>query len=112
MFYFFTNIEMPEKNELDFNEINFDQWLYVDWVSHDDLVSYAKGLWTDYGHYYEESPEKFQDMIYERADQMVNIYTYNLWKDAYRYRFFTEDAIAEYGFPSEKEFSLEKIFMR
>ena len=97
--------------KLDFNEIDFDQSLYVDWVSHDDLVDYAEDLWTDYKDYYEESPEKFQNMTHERADQMVNIYTYDLWKDAYKYRFFTEDAVNEYGIPSWKDFSLEKILM-
>lgn len=51
----------------------------------------------------------YEDESHELAASMVEIYTYHIWKSAYIFRFYTEDAFIE-GFidASAKDFSMEK----
>lgn len=43
------------------------------------------------------SQDEAFDRVYERADSMVGVYNYDLWKKAFSFREFVDETIEEFG---------------
>ncbi len=93
-------------NELE--EISFNG--NVDNKTTDKLRAKLEGICSEFIDEYRNADELISDMINEFADSQVDIYTDDIWKSAYDFRFFTEQATKKSYIKLNNDISMKKIF--